>query len=101
VSAHETYIYSNVIVLAVRLIAGGGVLDILIALLERPGEVVTHQELISTASSDVTVEDANLRVRAHASRGFAIDVSRSASSPESPTGEPAEWAVQLRPLRKP
>jgi hypothetical protein len=47
----------NVIGLAVPVIAGGRVLDILIALLERPGEVVTHQELTSTAWPDVKVED--------------------------------------------
>ena len=40
---------------------GGRALDILIALAERPGEVVTHKELISTAWPDVTVEEANLR----------------------------------------
>lgn len=40
---------------------GGRALDILIALAERTGEVVTYKELISTAWPDVTVEDANLR----------------------------------------
>jgi DNA-binding winged helix-turn-helix (wHTH) protein len=40
---------------------GGRALDILIALAERAGEVVTHKELISTVWPDVTVEDANLR----------------------------------------
>src|SRR5258706_2331887 len=40
---------------------GGRVLDILIALGERAGEVVTHRELISTVWPGVTVEDANLR----------------------------------------
>jgi len=41
---------------------GGRALDILIALVERPGEVVTHKELISTVWPDVTVEEANLRL---------------------------------------
>jgi predicted ATPase/DNA-binding winged helix-turn-helix (wHTH) protein len=47
---------------------GGRALDILIALLERPGEVVTHKELISTAWPDVTVEEANLRFQMAALR---------------------------------
>jgi predicted ATPase/DNA-binding winged helix-turn-helix (wHTH) protein len=40
---------------------GGRALDILIALVERAGEVVTHGELISTVWPDVTVEKSNLR----------------------------------------
>ena len=40
---------------------GGRALDILIALVERVGEVVTHRELISTVWPDVTVEKSNLR----------------------------------------
>src|ERR1700722_3337183 len=40
---------------------GGRALDVLIALVERAGEVVTHQELISNVWPDVTVEGANLR----------------------------------------
>jgi predicted ATPase/DNA-binding winged helix-turn-helix (wHTH) protein len=40
---------------------GGRALDILIALAERGGEVVTHQELISAVWPDVTVEEGNLR----------------------------------------
>jgi predicted ATPase/DNA-binding winged helix-turn-helix (wHTH) protein len=40
---------------------GARALDILIALAERAGEIVTHKELISTVWPDVTVENANLR----------------------------------------
>src|ERR1700691_656314 len=40
---------------------GGRALDILIALAERAGEVVTHKELMSTVWPDVTVEETNLR----------------------------------------
>src|SRR6202007_3242666 len=40
---------------------GDRALDILIALAERPGEVVTRKDLISAAWPDVTVEEANLR----------------------------------------
>ena len=47
---------------------GGRALDILIALAERAGEVVTHKELISTVWSDVTVEEANLRFQMAALR---------------------------------
>jgi predicted ATPase/DNA-binding winged helix-turn-helix (wHTH) protein len=47
---------------------GGRALDILIALAGRPGEVVTHKELISTVWPDVTVEEANLRFQMAALR---------------------------------
>src|SRR6202166_5217913 len=47
---------------------GGRALDISIALAERPGEVVTHKELISTVWPDVTVEEANLRFQMAALR---------------------------------
>src|SRR5580658_3325412 len=40
---------------------GGRALDILIALVERAGEVVTHKELVSSVWPDVTVEESNLR----------------------------------------
>jgi DNA-binding winged helix-turn-helix (wHTH) protein len=38
------------------------VLDTLIALVERAGEIVTQQDLIARVWPDVTVEEANLRV---------------------------------------
>jgi predicted ATPase/DNA-binding winged helix-turn-helix (wHTH) protein len=41
---------------------GGRALDILMALVERAGEVVTHRDLISRVWPGVTVEEANLRV---------------------------------------
>jgi predicted ATPase/DNA-binding winged helix-turn-helix (wHTH) protein len=47
---------------------GGRALDILIALVERAGEVVTHRELISTVWPGVTVEDTNLRAQIAALR---------------------------------
>jgi hypothetical protein len=59
---------------------GGRALDILIALAERAGEVVTHKELISTAWPDVTVEEANLRFQMAALRkalGDGQDGARS------------------------
>jgi len=46
----------------------GRALDILVALVERAGEVVTHRELISTVWPGVTVEDANLRAQIAALR---------------------------------
>ena len=47
---------------------GGRALDMLIALVERAGEVVTHRELISTVWPGVTVEDVNLRAQIAALR---------------------------------
>src|SRR6202045_2391415 len=47
---------------------GGRALDILIALAERPGEVVTRKDLISRVWPDVTVEEANLRFQMAALR---------------------------------
>src|ERR1700691_5599236 len=44
-----------------RIPLGDRALDLLIALAERAGEVVTHKELISTVWPDVTVEGSNLR----------------------------------------
>jgi DNA-binding winged helix-turn-helix (wHTH) protein len=41
--------------------SGGRALDILIALVERAGEVVTNKELISAVWPDVVVEKSNLR----------------------------------------
>ena len=46
----------------VALALGDRALDILIALLERPGEVVTHKELMSRAWRGLVVEPGNLRV---------------------------------------
>lgn len=47
---------------------GGRALDILIALLERPGELATHNELMARVWPDVTVEVANLHVQIAALR---------------------------------
>src|ERR1700722_7132782 len=47
---------------------GGRALDVLIALVERAGEVVAHKALISSVCTDVTVEDANLRAHIAALR---------------------------------
>jgi DNA-binding winged helix-turn-helix (wHTH) protein len=66
---------------------GGRALDILIALAERAGEVVTHKELISTVWPDVTVEQANLRFQMAALRkalGDGRDGARYASNVAGP-----------------
>jgi DNA-binding winged helix-turn-helix (wHTH) protein len=98
---------------------GGRALDLLIALVERAGEVITHKELISTVWPDVTVEDANLRfqmgtlrkalgdgrdgaryVSNVAGRGycFVAPITRSAAAPTAPvTGITARERVQLPP----
>ena len=47
---------------------GGRALDVLTALAERAGEVVTHKELISSVWPDVTVEGSNLRAHIAALR---------------------------------
>ena len=47
---------------------GGRALDILIYLAERPGEVITKQELIDHVWSDVTVEEGSIRVHVAAIR---------------------------------
>ena len=47
---------------------GGRALDILIALVERAADVLTRRELISHVWSDVTLEEANLRVHVAALR---------------------------------
>src|ERR1700674_2207297 len=47
---------------------GGRALDILMALAERAGEVVTHEELVSSVWPDVVVEGANLRAHIAALR---------------------------------
>jgi DNA-binding winged helix-turn-helix (wHTH) protein len=47
---------------------GGRALDILIYLVERPGEVIAKQELIDHVWPDVTVEEGSLRVHVAAIR---------------------------------
>ncbi len=47
---------------AASLPVGGRSLDILIALIERAGEVVPHSELMACVWPDVTVDEANLRI---------------------------------------
>src|ERR1700756_5719052 len=47
---------------------GGRALDILIYLVERPGEVIAKQELIDHVWSDVTVEEGSVRVHVAAIR---------------------------------
>src|SRR5262245_33994012 len=52
---------------------GGRALEILIALLERPGELVSKQELIDRAWPNVFVEPANLTVHISALRRTLLD----------------------------
>jgi DNA-binding winged helix-turn-helix (wHTH) protein len=47
---------------------GSRALDILIALLQRPGEVLSKQELIARVWSGMTVQEANLKVHVAALR---------------------------------
>jgi DNA-binding winged helix-turn-helix (wHTH) protein len=97
---------------------GGRALDILIALAERAGEVVTHKELISTVWPDVMVEKSNLRfqmatlrkalgdgldgARYAAGRGYCFvgPVTRSSARPRAQiTGFTTTERVQKLPPR--
>jgi DNA-binding winged helix-turn-helix (wHTH) protein len=51
-----------------KISVGGRALDLLVALVERAGEVVSHKELTARVWPDVTVEEANLRVHIAALR---------------------------------
>jgi len=66
-----------------RIPLGDRALDLLIALAERAGEVVTHKQLISTVWPDVTVDEGNLRFQMAALRkalGDGRDGARYVSS---------------------
>jgi predicted ATPase/DNA-binding winged helix-turn-helix (wHTH) protein len=84
---------------------GGRAMDILIALVERAGEVVSQRELIDRVWSNVTVDDSNLRYHVAALRralGDGQDGARyvinvpgrgycfvGSTTAQSPAGEPA------------
>src|SRR6202163_4844979 len=96
---------------------GGRALDILIALAERAGEVVTRKKLISSVWPDVTVEEANLRFQIAALRKalgdgryisniagrgycFVVPVTRSSARQTAPvTGITTTERVQKLPPR--
>jgi len=62
---------------------GGRALDVLITLVERAGEVISHKELIARVWPDITVEEANLRVHIAALRkvlGDGLDGARYVSN---------------------
>jgi DNA-binding winged helix-turn-helix (wHTH) protein len=62
---------------------GGRALDLLMILVERAGEVISHKELIARLWPDVTVEEANLRVHISALRkllGDGLDGARYISN---------------------
>ena len=62
---------------------GGRALDLLIALVERAGEVISHKELVVRVWPGVTVDDANLRVHIAALRkvlGDGVDGARYVSN---------------------
>src|SRR3984893_14430541 len=96
---------------------GGRALDILIALTEQAGEVVSHKKLISSVWPDVTVEEANLRFQIAALRKalgdgryisniagrgycFVVPVTRSSARQTVPvTGITTTERVQKLPPR--
>ena len=47
---------------------GGRALDILVALVERPGELMTHKELVKRVWADASIEESGLRVHIAALR---------------------------------
>jgi DNA-binding winged helix-turn-helix (wHTH) protein len=74
---------------------GGRALDILIALAERAGEVVTHRELISTVWPGATVEDANLRAHIAALRKALGDGRDGARYVSNVTGRAVHTARKI------
>jgi len=75
---------------------GARALDILIALVSRPNEVISKKELLSHVWSDVTVEESSLRFhvasscRAAKRRSSGSSWSRSVLSQRSATNSAAE-----------
>jgi predicted ATPase/DNA-binding winged helix-turn-helix (wHTH) protein len=65
---------------------GGRALDVLIALTERAGEVVSYAELISIAWPNVTVDESNLRVQIATLRKALSDGERGARYITNVTG---------------
>ena len=65
---------------------GGRALDLLIALMERPGELVTKAELIARAWPHTHVDDANLRVQISAVRRALRDKTGAYIAAESGRG---------------
>src|ERR1700755_3025183 len=66
---------------------GHRALDILIALVERAGEIVSHKELISRVWRDLVVEPGNLRVHMRALRKALGDGEADARYIENVTGQ--------------
>ncbi|WP_161495811.1 ATP-binding protein [Bradyrhizobium japonicum] len=85
------------------LAVGGRALDILIALVERPGDVVSHRELVKRAWPDVVVEGSALRVQIAGLRKALGDGRGGARYITSIAGRgycfvaPVQGAVQSRP----
>ena len=82
---------------------GGRALDILTALVERPGEVVSKRQLIARAWPDVVVDDANLKVNMVALRRVLGDESGAAQYVATVTGRGYRFIapVQASPSHAP
>ena len=101
---------------------GGRALDLLVVLVERAGEVISHKELIAQAWPDVTVEEVNLRVHIAALRKalgdglngaryisnvagrgycFVAVVARSAVEQTPPSSDPSPIAGRIHNLPSP
>lgn len=78
---------------------GGRALELLITLLERAGEVVSHKDLIASAWPDVIVDDANLRVHIGALRKALSDGRDGARYLYNVAGRGYCFVAQVRRFR--
>ncbi|WP_439365117.1 winged helix-turn-helix domain-containing protein [Bradyrhizobium sp. DASA03005] len=74
---------------------GGRALDILTALVERPGEIVTKQELFARVWPNTIVEEANLKVNMNALRRALGDGPESAKYIATVTGRGYRFIAQV------
>jgi predicted ATPase/DNA-binding winged helix-turn-helix (wHTH) protein len=79
----------------VPLALGDRALDILIALVERPGEIVSHRDLIARVWRDLVVSPGNLRVHMSALRKALGDGAGGARYIENVTGQGYCFVAQV------
>jgi DNA-binding winged helix-turn-helix (wHTH) protein len=79
---------------------GGRALDILLALIERPGEVVSKQELMRRVWPGIAVEESNLRVNIASLRKALGDQSETARFIGSVPGRGYCFVAPVSPVRE-
>jgi DNA-binding winged helix-turn-helix (wHTH) protein len=79
---------------------GGRALDILVALTERPGEVVSKQELMRRVWPCIAVEESNLRVNIASLRKALGDQSETARFIGSVAGRGYCFVAPISPVRE-